>query len=135
MPKAIADAEVRLIIEMIRHWPKEEKLTWDNICKGSQSIIGYLPTRQGLAKKTGISEAYDVKTKKIRFEADKLSNVARPRSIQDAMVRLAKLEAENEQLKGEIQKMAEIAQRFIYNASVKGFTREQIMKPLPKKKK
>ena len=134
MPKAITDAEVFLIVEMIRHWPKEEKLTWENICKGSQSIIGYLPTRQGLANKTGIAEAYDVKKKKIRFDVDKLSNVARPRSIQDAMERLAKLEAENAQLKGEVQKMAEVAQRFIYNASVKGLTREQIMKPLPYKK-
>lgn len=134
MAKAITGAEVNLIVEMIRHWPKGEKLTWNNICKGSQSIIGYLPTRQGLAKKTGIAQAYDVKTKKIRFDVDKLSNVARPRSIQDAIERLAKLEAENEQLKGEIQKMAEVAQRFIHNASVEGFTREQIMKPLPKKK-
>lgn len=50
-----------------------------------------------------------------------------------AIERIARLEEENNQLNAEIQKMAEIAQRFIYNASVEGLTREQLMKPLPRK--
>ena len=50
------------------------------------------------------------------------------------MERIAKLQEENEQLKTELGKMAEIAQRFIYNASVHGLKREQLMKPLVGKK-
>jgi hypothetical protein len=134
VPKAITDDDVKLIAEMIRHWPKEEQLTWKNICLGSQSILGYKPSRQALDKKTTISIAYHAKKTQIRLQINKLSSVARPRSMLDAMERIADLEAENDQLKGEIQKMSEIARRFIYNASVKGFTREQLMKPLPEKK-
>lgn len=134
MPKAITESDVKLIVEMIRHWPKQEKLKWENICLGSQTIIGYKPTRQALDKKTAIASAYEIKKKQLRFEADKLSSVARPRSISGAMEKIAKLEAENAQLKGELSKMAEIARRFIYNASVKGLTRQQLTKPLPEKK-
>ncbi|KFC76197.1 hypothetical protein FG94_00289 [Massilia sp. LC238] len=31
--------------------------------------------------------------------------------------------------------MAEIANRFIYNAKIKGLTPEQLMRPMPQKKK
>lgn len=119
---------------MIRNWPNGEKLTWNNICLGSKSILGYVPTRQGLANKTTISVAYRTKDKQIKSEIDRLSNIARPRSTLDAVERIARLEAENAQLRAEVQKMAEIAQRFIHNASTEGLTREKLMKPLPPKK-
>lgn len=134
MPKAITDSDVRLIAKMIRNWPNTEKLTWENICTGSESILGYKPSRQALDKKLPIDKAYEVKKKQIRSEVDKLNNIARPRSTLDAMERLARLEAENAQLRAELQKMAEVAQRFIYNASIAGLTREKLMRPLPSKK-
>jgi hypothetical protein len=135
MPKAITENDVQLIAEMIRHWPKEEPFKWESICKGSKSILGYEPTRQALHKKPALVNAYEIKKKHLRSEVDKLSKVTRPRSILEAMERLAKLQEENDQLSAEVQKMAEIANRFIYNASMKGLTREQLMKPLPEKKK
>lgn len=134
MPRAITDKDVLLIVDMIRNWPKKEPFKWETICIGARTILGYEPTRQALHKKPGLVNAYKVKKKQLRSEADRISNVTRPRSTQEAMERIAKLQEENDQLKAELGKMAEIAQRFIYNASVHGLKREQLMNPLVEKK-
>ena len=134
MPKAITESDVRLILEMIRQWPKAEPFKWESICRGSKTILGYEPTRQALHKKPALANAYEVKKKQLRSEVNKLSKVTRPRSTLEAMERLARLQEENDQLRSELQKMAEIASRFIYNATLMKCTREQLMKPLPEKK-
>lgn len=135
MPRAITDKDVHLMVEMIRAWPKGEPFKWESICKGAQSILGYEPTRQALHKKPALVNAYEVKKKYLRSEADKLSKVTRPRTTLDAMERIAKLQEENDQLKAEVQKMAEIANRFIYNATLWGLSRDKLMAALPAKKK
>lgn len=133
MPKAISESDVQSIASMIRDWPKGEPFKWSTICVGAKTILGYEPTRQALHKKPALVAAYGAKKNRLRTEIEKLSKVARPRSTLEAMERLADLQEENDQLKAEIRKMAEIANRFIYNASLKGLTREQLMKPLPQK--
>lgn len=135
MPRAITEKDVRLMVEMIRAWPKSEPFKWVSICNGAQSILGYEPSRQALHKKPALVNAYKVKKKHLRSEADKLSKVTRPRTTLDAMERIAKLQEENDQLKAELQKMAEIANRFIYNATLWGLSRDKLMAPLPEKKK
>ena len=135
MPRAITDKDVHLMVEMIRAWPKGEPFKWESICKGAQNILGYEPTRQALHKKPALVNAYEVKKKYLRSEADKLSKVTRPRTTLDAMERIAKLQEENDQLKAEVQKMAEIANRFIYNATLWGLSRDKLMAALPAKKK
>jgi hypothetical protein len=135
MPKAITDKDVQSMVEMIRNWPKNAPFKWETICIGARTIIGYEPTRQALHKKPAVVNAYEVKKKHLRSEADKLSKVTRPRTTLEAMERIAKLQEENEQLKAEVKRMAEIAQRFIYNASVHGLTRDKLTAPLPTKKK
>jgi hypothetical protein len=135
MPRAITDKDVHLMVEMIRAWPKNEPFKWESICKGAQSILGYEPTRQALHKKPALVNAYEVKKKYLRSEADKLSKVTRPRTTLDAMERIGKLQEENDQLKAEVQKMAELANRFIYNATIWGLSRDKLMAPLPEKKK
>jgi len=134
MPKAITDKDVQLMVEMIRNWPKNQPFKWETICTGARTILGYVPTRQALHKKPAVMNAYDVKKKHLRSETDKLNKITRPRTTLEAMERIAKLQEENDHLKAEVRRMAEIAQRFIYNASIKGFTREQLMRPLPGKK-
>lgn len=80
-----------------------------------------------------LANAYDVKKKQIRAAVEKLENVTRPQSMLDAMERIARLEEENALLEIEVQKMAEVANRFIYNSSLAGLSRELLMAPLPKK--
>lgn len=134
MPRAITEEDVRLMVEMIRAWPKSEPFKWETICKGAESILGYEPSRQALHKKPALVNAYEVKKKHLRSEADKLSKITRPRTTLDAMTRIAELQEENDQLKSEVQNMAEIANRFIYNATLWGLSRDKLMSPLPEKR-
>lgn len=133
MPKAITHNDVKLIAEMIRDWPKTQPFKWEAICLGAKSILGYEPTRQALHKKPVLANAYEVKKKQLRAAAEKLEKIARPQSMLDAMERIVRLQGENDLLKAELQKMAEIANRFIYNSSLAGLSREQLMAPLPRK--
>lgn len=134
MSRAITDNDVRQMVEMIRAWPKNEPFKWECICEGARSILGYKPTRQALDKKPALANAYDVKKTNLRSEADKLSKVTRPRTTLEAMEKIANLQQENDQLKAEVSRMAEIANRFIYNGSIHGITRDKLMAPLPNKK-
>lgn len=134
MPRAITDKDVRQMVEMVRAWPKNEPFKWLSICKGARSILGYEPTRQALHRKPALVNAYEVKKKHLRSEADKLAKVTRPRTTLEAMEKIAKLQDENDQLRAELTQMAEIANRFIYNGSIHGLTRDKLMAPLPSKK-
>jgi hypothetical protein len=134
MSRAITDKDVRQMVEMVRTWPKNEPFKWESICKGARSILGYEPTRQALHKKPALVNAYEVRKKHLRSEADKLINVTRPRTTLAAMEKIAKLQEENDQLKAEVARMAEIANRFIYNGSIHGLTRDKLMAQLPNKK-
>jgi|SRR5471030_1893586 len=134
MPRTITEKDVRLMVEMIRAWPQSEPFKWESICKGAASILGYEPSRQALHKKPALVNAYEVKKKYLRSESEKLRKITRPRTTLDAMARIAKLQEENDQLKAEVQNMAEIANRFIYNATLWGLSRDKLMAPLPAKK-
>ena len=135
MPKAITPSDVKLIAEMIREWPKGQPFKWETICLGAKSILGYEPTRQALHKKPVLMSAYESKRRQLRTAVATLKKVARPQSMLDAIERIAKLQEENDLLKAEMQKLAEIANRFIHNASAAGLSRERLMAPLPKKEK
>lgn len=134
MPRAITDKDVQLMVEMIRNWPKNEPFKWEAICIGARTILGYEPTRQALHRKPALVNAYEVKKKHLRSEVDKLRKVTRPRTTLQAMERIATLQEENDHLKAEIKRMAELARRFIYNASIHGLTRDKLNAPLPDKK-
>ena len=134
MSKNITNSHVKAISGMIRDWPKNQPLKWESICAGATSILGYTPTRQALHKKPAIKNAYEAKKKQLKASIDKLSSVARPQTILEAIERIANLQEENDLLKSELQKMAEVAQRFIHNASVAGLSRSQLNAPLPSKK-
>ncbi len=132
MPKAITQAQTSKIAKMVREWPQEEELTWDNICAASNRILNYVPTRQALSRKPMLKNAYLAKREQRKREIEKFKNVPRPKSMLDAMNKIARLQGENDLLRAEITKMAEIAQRFIHNASIAGLSRERLMAPLPK---
>lgn len=132
MASPITSQQLKRISEIIREWPSNDKLTWDAICHASELIIGYVPTRQALAKKPMLTNAYRTRKTEIKAKFEALSDVPRPKSIPAAMEQLLKLKQENERLKQELNLMAETAQRFIHNASLYGLSREKLMRPLPK---
>ncbi|MDH4610428.1 hypothetical protein [Pseudomonas sp. BN102] len=132
MPKAITQSETSKIAKMIREWPQEDALTWNNICEGSKSILGYTPTRQALSGKPMLKNAYQIKREHLKRELEKFKNIPRPRNMVDAMKKIERLQAENDLLRAELAKMAEIAQRFIHNGSSAGLSPEKLMAPIPK---
>lgn len=132
MPKAITQPQLNKIAGMIREWPEEDAFNWVNICEGSKSILGFKPTRQALSGKPMLKNAYSVKKAHLKQAVNKFKDVPRPQSILDAMNKIARLQQENDALRVELNKMAEVAQRFIYNASTAGLSNERLMAPLPK---
>lgn len=78
--------------------------------------------------------AYTTKKKQRRLAVDRFSKIPKPQSILDAMEKIARLQDENQLLRAELTRMAEIANRFIYNASIAGLSREKLMSPLPTNK-
>lgn len=132
MSKTITDSQLNRMAKMIRDWPTVEAFNWNNICIASKSILGYTPTRQALSKKPILKNAYLVKKNQLRDAVAKIIEVPRPQSILDAMNKIARLQQENEALRDELGKMAEIAQRFIYNAGIAGISQQRLMEQLPK---
>jgi hypothetical protein len=133
MPKMITEQHVRKIAQMIRNWPVEHALDWNAVCIGAQGVLGWdnPPTRQALDKKIAIKVSYKSKKEHLKLEKQKLIEMPRPRSTLDAMKKITRLQAENDELKAELTKMAEMANRLIYNATIAGLTRERLMAPLP----
>ncbi|MFJ3366600.1 hypothetical protein [Pseudomonas sp. NPDC086251] len=133
MPKTITEQHERKIAQTIRNWAVENALDWNAVCTAAQSILGWdkPPTRQALDKKIAIKVAYKNKKQYLKIEKQKLSDMPRPRSTLDAMKKISRLQAENDELKAELARMAEIANRLIYNATIAGLTRERLMAPLP----
>ncbi|ROZ79945.1 hypothetical protein EF096_19455 [Pseudomonas neustonica] len=132
MSKTITDSQLNKIAKMIRNWPQEEAFNWNNICTASKSFLSYVPTRQALSKKPIVKNAYHVKKEELRKAITMVKDVPRPQSMLDAMNKIERLQRENDALRSELAKMAEIAQRFIYNASIAGISQQRLMAPLPK---
>ncbi|HDZ46556.1 hypothetical protein LCGC14_0317360 [marine sediment metagenome] len=132
MPKTITDSQLNKMAKMIRDWPEKEVFNWNNICTASRSILGYTPTRQALSRKLMLKNAYQIKKKHRKNALDKVEGVPRPQSMLDAIDKIARLQQENDALRAEVAQMAEIAQRFIYNASIAGLSQQKLMSPLPK---
>jgi len=132
VPKTITDSQLNKMAKMIRDWPEKEVFNWNNICTASRSILGYTPTRQALSRKLMLKNAYQIKKKHRKNALDKVEGVPRPQSMLDAIDKIARLQQENDALRAEVAQMAEIAQRFIYNASIAGLSQQKLMSPLPK---
>jgi len=132
MSSPITKKQLTNLAEMIRDWPVEEKLRWGIICKGAELILGYIPTRQALANKPIIVNAYKTRKTEIKSRHATLASVPAPKSMPAAIDQIVRLKEENERLKSEINLMAETAQRFIYNASLHGLSKSMLIKPLPK---
>ncbi|QHQ51944.1 hypothetical protein [Aeromonas media] len=132
MSSPITQKHLQHIAALIRDWPINEQMTWDTICNSSKVIIGYVPTRQALSKKAILTNAYKTKKAELKVKRLALADVPVPKSMPAAVEQISKLKQENMQLRQELNRMAETAQRFIHNASLHGLTPTQLMKPLPK---
>lgn len=132
MPRAFSPKELKAITNLIRDWPIDKKLTWDAICKSSESVLDFVPTRQAFADKPAVTNAYKIRKAAITSNRDRLASIPKPKSLTAAAQTIARQQAQINQLKSELQLMAETARRFIHNAVLNGLKREQLNAPLPK---
>lgn len=135
MPRAFTPKEIKDIVAIIRDWPVGQRLTWDGICKASESVLDFVPTRQAFADKPTVTNAYKIRKALITSHRDKLTRTPKPKSLTAAAETIARQQEEIRQLKEELQLMAEMARRFIHNAVTQGLKREQLNAPLPKDNK
>lgn len=132
MPRAFTPKELKAITSLIRDWPIDKKLTWDAICKSSESVLDFVPTRQAFADKPAVINAYKIRKAAITSNRDRLASVPKPKSLTAAAETIARQQAQITQLKNELQGMADMARRFIHNAVLHGLKREDLNAPLPK---
>lgn len=132
MPSAFTAKELKAITVIIREWSLYEKLTWGAICIASESVLGFVPTRQAFVGKTLVINAYKIKKAEINSKKSHMASIPLPKSLTSAAEQIARLQEENKRLKAELQLMAETAQIFIHNAALNGLTRDKLIKPIPK---
>ncbi|MNL60403.1 hypothetical protein D3C87_1842080 [compost metagenome] len=94
--------------------------------------MGFVPTRQALAGKALVVNAYKVRKAEITSDRDRTASMPLPKSLTAAAEQILRLQDENKRLKNELQLMAETAQIFIHNAALNGLTRDKLMNPIPK---
>lgn len=133
MPKVITDRQIRDICKMINTWDTKHPLDWNTICQGAQEILNWEspPTRQALSGKPTVKLAYQAKKASLKKELERITNLPRPKTIRDGAERIARLEKEVAHLKTLNNKLSEVINRFIYNASLKGLHRTDLMKAMP----
>jgi len=132
MPRAFTPKEIKAIVAIIRDWPIGKKMTWDAICKASESVLDFVPTRQAFADKPVVTNAYKIRKAAMTSHRDRLASIPKPKSLTSAAETIVRQQEQIQQLKKELSLMAEMAQRFIHNAVVHGLKREQLNAPLPK---
>ncbi|MBA5688936.1 hypothetical protein [Rugamonas apoptosis] len=127
--KIIQNSHVTAIVDMVRSWP-HETIAWDAICVASGSILGYVPTRQGLNGHQRIKDAVHAKKKLV--QAHPVQRQPMPSSLAVASDSISRLNLIIKALEQENARLLTYVTIMQYNAYANGLTKEQIENPLPK---
>ena len=128
--KNLDDEAIELIVGILDGW--SGKLTWDLLAEAIVKRTRVRYTRQSLDKHFRIKAAF-------QLTKERLSGVPRParkhkfsEAETEALTqRCERLMAENERLVRENDHLLEQFQTWLYNAHLKGLTREYLNTPLP----
>ncbi len=104
-------------------------MTWPQICQAAATLIDKSPTRQTLSAHEAIVDAYQSRKKVLKGSG---AREPRPASLNVAAARLAKLEAEIEELKEKNRKFKQLFTVWQYNSYKHGLTESQLNQQLPK---
>lgn len=119
--------EIEAVANLIRAWTKE-KLTWSDVCKCCEPILGRIPTRQGLSQHKAILTAFQARKDRLRVSPEE--GTPMPSSLAIASRRIAMLNARIAELEKENDMLRD---RFIvwqYNASMR-MSQDELERPLP----
>jgi hypothetical protein len=127
--KNLTDDAIEQIVRLLDGW--DGKLTWEALIDAIVARLHCRYTRQALHKHERIRAAYALRKKSLGGPKD----VAVSRgsgSLEDAMVRIARLEAENQRLEAENQRLLEQFVVWAYNAHTRGLDKDFLSQPLPR---
>lgn len=131
MAKHVTDQDIEKIVLLIDQWNDEVKFSWENLCQLSLKRYSISSSRQTLEKYTRIKSAYKDKKENLRVNGKRKEKI--PASLNLAAKRIANLEAENERLKKEQERLLAQFVVWQYNAYTHEVTVDQLNRPLPKK--
>ena len=128
--KNIDDGTIELIVSALDGW--SGKLTWELLADTIEKRTRVRYTRQALDKHVRIKTAFQLTKERLSGAP----RVARKRRLSEAETdalaqRCERLLAENERLGRENNRLLEQFQTWLYNAHLKGLTREYLNAPLP----
>lgn len=130
MPKnrMFRESDIKAIVSLVRAWPKET-ISWADVCKQSEPLLGFRPSRQGLYQREEIREAFQAKQQGLRISPKEASPM--PSSLAVAAKRIANLNAEVREKELMITRLRDRFVRWQYNAYKKGMTEADLDAPLP----
>jgi len=131
MAKHITDQDIEKIVSLIDQWDDEVKFTWESLCALAVKRYSIAATRQTLQGYSRIKSAFNDKKVDMRANGQRKAKI--PPSLNIAAKRIATLEAENNRLKKEQERLLGQFVVWQYNAYAHGVTMDQMNRPLPKK--
>ncbi len=128
--KNIDDGTIGLIVGVLDGW--SGKLTWELLADAIEKRTRVRYTRQALDKHARVKMAFQLTKERLSGAP----RTARKHKVSEAEAealaqRYERLRAENERLGRENNRLLEQFQTWLYNAHLKGLTREYLNTPLP----
>jgi hypothetical protein len=125
----LTDQDVAAIVSILDGCA--DSLTWDGLIEEIERRLLVRYTRQALHKHARIAEAFASRKKAIRETDFNRTRATSPPELQVARERIARLEAENQRLEMENDRLLEQYVTWIYNANSRGMSVTDLNRPLP----
>lgn len=121
----LKDHDIDAIVKIIDGWTGE--LTWNALINRIEITLYARYTRQALAKRERIQQAFGAYTEK----REQVEKPKRRPEVEWLKERVARLQAENQRLEMENNRLLEQFARWAYNAHLQGVDQTVLNRPLP----
>lgn len=126
--RVFTEGDIEGVVSLIRGWPKDT-ISWNEVCKKVEPVLGFVPSRQGLSQHDAILIAFQAKKEGLRISPQKAMPM--PSSLAVAADRIARLNAKISELELENQRLRDRFITWQYNAHARNMTRMDLDTPLP----
>lgn len=126
--RVFTDIDIEGIVNLIRAWPKAT-ISWAEVCKKSENILGFVPSRQGLSQHPAILTAFQSRKDGLHIAPQK--DRPMPSSLAVASERIARLNAQIAELDQENRQLRDKFITWQYNAYARNMTQADLDNPLP----